>query len=85
MGEKGVTPSQLALAWVLSRGEFVVPIPGTKRRKYLEENLGAVDVHLGREDLAEIEAVFPRSAVSGARYAAGTVGQRPQDQERRPG
>ena len=83
--QKGCTAGQLALAWVMSRGDDVVPIPGTKRRKYLEENLGAVDVHLGREDLAEIEAVFPRSAVSGARYAAGTVGQRPQDQERRPG
>src|SRR6185312_6850616 len=79
--QKVCTAGQLALAWVMSRGDDVVPIPGTKRRKYLEENLGAVDVHLGREDLAEIEAVFPRSAVSGARYAAGTVGQRPQDQE----
>ncbi len=82
--QKGCTPGQLALAWVMSRGD-VVPIPGTKRRKYLEENLGALDVQLGQEDLAEIEAVFPRSAVSGARYAAGTVGQRAQDQERRPG
>jgi aryl-alcohol dehydrogenase-like predicted oxidoreductase len=69
----------------MSRGDDVVPIPGTKRRKYLEENIGALDVRLGKEDLAEIEAVFPRSAVSGARYAAGTVGQRAQDQERRPG
>ena len=83
--QKGCTPGQLALAWVMSRGDDVVPIPGTKRRRYLEENLGALHVQLGREDLAEIEAVFPRSAVSGARYAAGTVGQRAQDQERRPG
>jgi aryl-alcohol dehydrogenase-like predicted oxidoreductase len=82
---KGCTPGQLALAWVMAQGGDVVPIPGTKRRKYLEENIGAVDVRLGREDLAEIEAVFPRSAVSGARYATGTVGQRAQDQERRPG
>jgi aryl-alcohol dehydrogenase-like predicted oxidoreductase len=82
---KGCSPGQLALAWVMSRGDDVVPIPGTKRRKYLEENLGAVDVRLTREDLAEIEAAFPRGAVSGARYATGTVGQRPQDQERRPG
>jgi len=81
--QKGCTPGQLALAWVMSRGD-VVPIPGTKRRKYLEENLGALDVRLGDQDLAEIDAVFPRSAVSGARYAAGTVGQRAQDQERRP-
>ena len=82
---KGCTPGQLALAWVMAQGGDVVPIPGTKRRKYLEENIGALDVHLGREDLAEIEAVFPRSAVSGARYATGTVGARSQDQERRPG
>jgi aryl-alcohol dehydrogenase-like predicted oxidoreductase len=83
--QKGCSPGQLALAWVMSRGDDVVPIPGTKRRKYLEENLGGLDVRLGQEDLAEIEAVFPRSAVAGARYAAGTVGQRAQDQERRPG
>ena len=82
---KGCTPGQLALAWVMGQGEDVVPIPGTKRRKYLEENLGALEVRLGREDLEEIDAVFPRSAVAGARYAAGTVGAKPQDQERRPG
>jgi len=82
---KRCTPGQLALAWVMAQGDDVVPIPGTKRRKYLAENLGALDVHLGPEDLTEIEAVFPRSAVSGARYATGTVGARPQDQERRPG
>ena len=81
---KGCTPGQLALAWVMAQGDDVVPIPGTKRRKYLEENLGALDVRLGREDLAEIDAVFPRSAVFGARYASGTVGAKPQDQERRP-
>jgi aryl-alcohol dehydrogenase-like predicted oxidoreductase len=72
--QKGHTPGQLALAWVLSRGEDVVPIPGTKRRKYLEENLGALDIRLTPEDLAGIEAVFPRGAVSGARYAPGTAG-----------
>jgi len=81
---KGCTPGQLALAWVMAQGEDVVPIPGTKRRRYLEENLGALDVRLGREDLAEIDSVFPRSAVSGARYAAGTVGAKPQDQGHRP-
>jgi len=83
--QKRCTPGQLALAWVMSRGDDVVPIPGTKRRKYLEENLGTLDVRLAPEDLAEIDAVFPRGAVSGARYATGTVGQRPQDLERRPG
>lgn len=66
---KGVSPSELALAWVLSRGDFVVPIPGTKRRKYLEENARAVDVVLGADDLAEIEAAFPHDAAVGERYA----------------
>jgi aryl-alcohol dehydrogenase-like predicted oxidoreductase len=65
---KGVTPSQLAIAWVLARGEDVVPIPGTKRRRYLEENLGALEVELTAEDLAAIEEVTPRGAVAGARY-----------------
>ncbi len=64
--EKGVTPAQLALAWVLAQGEDLVPIPGTKRRKYLEENATAVDVELSDEDLARIEADLP--AVSGDRY-----------------
>jgi len=76
--QKGCTPGQLALAWVISRGEDIVPIPGTKRRQYLEENLGALEVRLTAEDLAGIEAVFPRGAVSGARYAAGTVGTQAQ-------
>jgi aryl-alcohol dehydrogenase-like predicted oxidoreductase len=63
---KGVTPAQLALAWVLAQGEDIVPIPGTKRRKYLEENAPAVDVELTPDDLAQIEAELP--PVSGARY-----------------
>ena len=66
--EKKVRPSQLALAWVLARGEDIVPIPGTKRRKYLEENQGALDVRLTPADLASIEAVMPRDAVAGQRY-----------------
>jgi aryl-alcohol dehydrogenase-like predicted oxidoreductase len=66
---KGVTASQLALAWVLAREPFIVPIPGTKRRKYLEENVGAVDVKLDAGDLAKIEAVFPKGAAAGTRYA----------------
>ena len=81
--QKGCTPGQLALAWVMAQGDDVVPIPGTKRRKYLEENLGALEVRLTPEDLAGIEAVFPRGAVSGARYAEGTVGAQPQAQSRR--
>jgi aryl-alcohol dehydrogenase-like predicted oxidoreductase len=64
--EKGCTPGQLALAWVLAQGEDVVPIPGTKRRTYLEENLAAVDVSLGDEDLARIDAEIPQAA--GDRY-----------------
>ena len=67
--EKGVTASQLALAWVLSRGEDVVPIPGTKRRTYLEENAGAGEVELTDEDLARIEEAFPKGASAGDRYA----------------
>ncbi|MFD8694197.1 aldo/keto reductase [Kitasatospora purpeofusca] len=64
--EKDITPAQLAIAWVLSRGEDLVPIPGTKRRSYLEQNAGAVDVELTAEDLARIEAELP--AVEGERY-----------------
>ena len=65
---KGATPSQLAIAWVLAQGDDVVPIPGTKRRSYLEENLGALDVELTPEDLAAIEEVTLRESVAGARY-----------------
>jgi aryl-alcohol dehydrogenase-like predicted oxidoreductase len=67
--EKGVTPAQLALAWVLSRGEDIVPIPGTKRRTYLEENVGAVDIELTDDDLARLEEAFPKGATAGERYA----------------
>jgi aryl-alcohol dehydrogenase-like predicted oxidoreductase len=65
---KGVTTSQLALAWVLAQGRDIVPIPGTKRRKYLEQNAAAADVRLSREELDQIEAVFPKDAASGPRY-----------------
>jgi aryl-alcohol dehydrogenase-like predicted oxidoreductase len=65
---KGCTPGQLALAWVLARGDDVVPIPGTKRRTYLEENVAAGDLELTDEDLAAIEAVFPIGAGAGDRY-----------------
>ena len=67
--EKKVTPSQLALAWVLSRGDDIVPIPGTKRRKYLEENAAAASVKLGADDLRRIESAAPRGATAGDRYA----------------
>jgi len=66
--EKGCEPSQLALAWVLAQGDDVVPIPGTKRRKYLEENAAAVDLELSSEDLRHLTEVFPSGAASGMRY-----------------
>ncbi len=70
---KGVTPGQLALAWVMAKGDDVVPIPGTKRRRYLEENAAAVDVRLTPQDIAELEAAVPQEAVAGDRYAAGAM------------
>jgi aryl-alcohol dehydrogenase-like predicted oxidoreductase len=66
---KGCTPAQLALAWVLAQGQDMIPIPGTKRVKYLEENAGAIDITLSAEELAQIEALIPYDAVSGERYA----------------
>ncbi|CAG2152190.1 Aldo-keto reductase IolS [Cupriavidus campinensis] len=71
---RGCTPAQLALAWVLARGEHVVPIPGTRRIANLDDNLGALDVQLGAQDLADIEAVFPAGAAAGTRYAAAVMG-----------
>jgi aryl-alcohol dehydrogenase-like predicted oxidoreductase len=65
---KGCTASQLALAWALAQGEDVVPIFGTKRRKYLEENLGALSLHLSAQDLKRIEDLAPRGAAAGPRY-----------------
>ncbi len=65
---KGVTPAQLALAWVLAQGDDIVPIPGTKQRKYLEDNVGAVDVQLSKAELAELDAAFPAGAAAGERY-----------------
>jgi len=66
--EKGCTPAQLALAWVLAQGEDLVPIPGTKHIRYLDDNIGALDVHLSEDELKEIDAVFPRDAAAGTRY-----------------
>ncbi|WP_093007968.1 aldo/keto reductase [Sphingomonas palmae] len=65
---KGCTPAQLALAWVLAQGDDIVPIPGTKRRKYLDDNLGALDVSLSNADLKRIDEVLPPGAASGERY-----------------
>ena len=67
--EKGCTTAQLALAWVLAKGDDVVPIPGTKRRKYLDENIGALDVKLSEEDLRRLDEILPPGAASGDRYA----------------
>ena len=65
---KGVTPAQLALAWLLARGEDIVPIPGTKRAAYLQENLGALDVTLDAADQARLEEAMPPDAAAGTRY-----------------
>lgn len=66
--EAGCTPGQLALAWVLAQGPDIVPIPGTKRRKYLEQNVEAVDLDIGPSQLTELEAIFPRGGAAGMRY-----------------
>jgi len=72
--DKGCTPGQLALAWVLAKGEDIVPIPGTKRVKYLKENAGADDVSLTATEIAEIDAVFPPDAALGDRYQSSMMG-----------
>ncbi|MGY2287248.1 aldo/keto reductase [Pseudomonas gingeri] len=66
--QKGVSAGQLALAWVLAQGDYLIPIPGTKQRKYLEENIGALDVQLSTAELQALEAVFPANAAAGTRY-----------------
>lgn len=75
---KGCTAAQLALAWVMAQGDYIFPIPGTKRIKYLEENVGALKVHLTEADLQEIDAIAPKGAAAGSRYpesAMNTVNQ----------
>jgi aryl-alcohol dehydrogenase-like predicted oxidoreductase len=67
--EKGCTPAQLALAWLLARGEDIVPIPGTKRVRYLEENVKALDVRLEAGEVSRLEAAFPKGAAAGERYS----------------
>jgi aryl-alcohol dehydrogenase-like predicted oxidoreductase len=66
--EKGVTPAQLAIAWVMAQGDDIVPIPGSKSRKHLEENVAAADIELTREDLERIDAVVPKGVAAGDRY-----------------
>ena len=72
--EKGCTASQLALAWVLAQGDDLVPIPGTKRRRYLEENVGAADISLSPADLRRIDEVAPKGVAAGLRYPAEMMG-----------
>ena len=67
--DKGVTPAQLALAWVLHRGADVVPIPGTKKRRYLEENIAAAAIELSDEELVRLDQALPPGATAGERYA----------------
>ncbi len=67
-GEKGVTPGQLAIAWLLAQGDDIVPIPGTKRRAYLEENVAAVDITLNQAELERINEVAPKNVAAGDRY-----------------
>ena len=68
--EKGCTTAQLALAWVLAQGEDIVPIPGTKHVKYLEQNIGALHVELSEQDLKRLDAILPPGAAAGERYHA---------------
>ena len=70
---KGCTPAQLALAWVLAQGDDIVPIPGTKRVKYLEDNMGAIRVRLTKDELSELDRLFPPGAAAGERYAEGAM------------
>jgi aryl-alcohol dehydrogenase-like predicted oxidoreductase len=67
--EKNCTAAQLALAWVLAQGDDIAPIPGTKRRKYLEQNLEAINIKLTQEDLVRIDKVAPKGVAAGMRYA----------------
>jgi aryl-alcohol dehydrogenase-like predicted oxidoreductase len=71
---KGCTPAQLALAWTLAKGPHIVPIPGTKRRKYLEDNLGADPLKLTAAELEKIDAVFPLGSAAGLRYPVNMMG-----------
>jgi aryl-alcohol dehydrogenase-like predicted oxidoreductase len=73
-GEKHCTPAQLALGWVLAKGETIVPIPGTKRRKYLDENIGALSISLTVSDLARIDEIAPRGITAGTRYPEEYMG-----------
>ena len=71
--EKGCQPSQLALAWLLAQGEDIVPIPGTKRQKYLEENIAAVEITLTQSDLERMNRIAPKGIVAGDRYPESSM------------
>jgi len=71
--QKNVTPAQLALAWVLAQGDDIIPIPGTKKRKYLEENAKAVDINLSESEVEEIEALVAKYPDVGQRYSEGSM------------
>lgn len=71
--DKGRTPAQLALAWVLAQGEDIVPIPGTKRRQYLSDNIAAVELELTPEDMQRIEEVAPKGVAAGLRYPESAI------------
>jgi aryl-alcohol dehydrogenase-like predicted oxidoreductase len=72
-GDKGATPAQIAIAWVLSQGEDIIPIPGTKKVKYLEENAAAVDIELSDDEIARLDAGFPPGITAGTRYPEGAL------------
>jgi aryl-alcohol dehydrogenase-like predicted oxidoreductase len=72
---KGATPAQIALAWLLHKGPDIAPIPGTKRRRYLEENVGAAGIALGAAEMAALDAALPPENVSGPRYGQKQMAQ----------
>ncbi len=72
--DKGVSSGQLALAWVLAQGDYLIPIPGTKQRRYLEENVAALEVRLSAEELASLEQIFSPQTTAGTRYAEEVMG-----------
>ncbi|WP_369303068.1 aldo/keto reductase [Pseudomonas sp. N2-5-1-1] len=72
--QKGVTAGQLALAWVVAQGDYLIPIPGTKQRKYLEENVAALDISLSPAELAALTSIFPAGATAGLRYTEASMG-----------
>ena len=79
--EKGCKPGQIAIAWLYFRDQDIIPIPGTKRTKYLEENVGALDVELNAEDLERLDKILPIGGAAGDRYEAGFAGFKGDDEE----